>query len=52
MFDGGDGVQSAVILALALAAGLTAGEYLTTTALRSMRITRPRRSRPTDAADS
>jgi uncharacterized membrane protein YjjP (DUF1212 family) len=44
MFDGGGRIQSAVILALALAAGLTAGEYLTTTALRSIRITRPRRS--------
>jgi uncharacterized membrane protein YjjP (DUF1212 family) len=44
MFDGGERVQSAVIVALALAAGLTAGEYLITTALRSMRITKPRRT--------
>jgi hypothetical protein len=42
MFYGGDHIQNAVILALALAGGLTIGEYLATT-LRSMRTTGPRR---------
>ena len=43
MFYGGSHIHSAVMLALALAAGLTAGEYITTT-LRSMRVSRPRRT--------
>jgi uncharacterized membrane protein YjjB (DUF3815 family) len=41
MFHGGSHIQNAVSRALALAGGLTAGEYVNTT-LRSMRITRPR----------
>jgi uncharacterized membrane protein YjjP (DUF1212 family) len=43
MFYGGGHIQNAVMLALALAGGLTAGEYITTT-LRSMRVNRPRRT--------
>jgi uncharacterized membrane protein YjjB (DUF3815 family) len=43
MFHGGTHIQSAVMLALALAGGLTAGEYIITT-LRSMRVDRPRRT--------
>jgi uncharacterized membrane protein YjjB (DUF3815 family) len=39
MFHGGGHIQNAVMLALALAGGLTAGEYVTTT-LRSMRAIR------------
>jgi uncharacterized membrane protein YjjP (DUF1212 family) len=42
MFHGGTHIQSAVMLALALAGGLTAGEYIITT-LRSLRVDRPRR---------
>jgi len=41
MFYGGGHIQDAVMLALALAGGLTAGEYITTT-LR--RVSRPRRT--------
>lgn len=40
MFHGGIHIQNAVMLALALAGGLSAGEYMITT-LRSMRINRP-----------
>jgi uncharacterized membrane protein YjjB (DUF3815 family) len=43
MFHGGSHIQNAVMLALALAGGLTA-EYVITT-LRSMRVNRPRRTR-------
>jgi uncharacterized membrane protein YjjP (DUF1212 family) len=41
MFDGGSHVQNAVMLALALAGGLTAGEYIITTL---QRLSRPRRT--------
>jgi uncharacterized membrane protein YjjP (DUF1212 family) len=43
MFYGGSHIQNAVLLALALAGGLTAGEYVITT-LRSMRVNRPGRT--------
>jgi uncharacterized membrane protein YjjP (DUF1212 family) len=43
MFHGGSHIQNAVMLALALAGGLTAGEYVTTT-VRSMRVNRLRRA--------
>jgi uncharacterized membrane protein YjjB (DUF3815 family) len=43
MFYGGSHIQNAVMLALALAGGLTAGEYIATT-VRSMRVNRPRRA--------
>ena len=48
MFYGGTHIQNAVMLALALAGGLTAGEYITTT-LRSLRLSRNPQSarRPT-----
>jgi uncharacterized membrane protein YjjP (DUF1212 family) len=43
MFHGGSHIQNAVMLALALAGGLTAGEYAITT-LRSMCVNRPGRT--------
>ena len=43
MFHGGSHIQNAIMLALALAGGLTAGEYITTI-VRSMRVNRPRRA--------
>jgi uncharacterized membrane protein YjjP (DUF1212 family) len=43
MFHGGSHIQNAVMLALGLAGGLTAGEYVTTT-VRSMRVNRLRRA--------
>ncbi|PXX10332.1 threonine/serine ThrE exporter family protein [Mycolicibacterium moriokaense] len=43
MFYGGTHLQNAIMLALALAGGVTAGEYITTT-LRSIRVNRPSRA--------
>jgi len=43
MFYDGSHIQNAVMLALALTGGLTAGEYFTAT-LRSRRVNQPRRT--------